>query len=83
MLSLFLVVFISSPCHMLHVAFHLPNHPKRKRTSVAGRCEYSEPSGYHIGQVGNDAREFLVSEPSRLVIRCRISATRDEESHDK
>ena len=49
------------------------------RTFVAGGCETSERRGYHVVQVSHDARELLVSGPSRLA--CRISGTRDEESH--
>ena len=34
-------------------------------------------------KVSHDARELLVSGPPKLVIRGRLSGTRDEESHDK
>ena len=34
-------------------------------------------------QVDRDARGLLVSGPSRLVIRCKISGTKDEESRDQ
>ena len=54
-----------------------------RRTSIAGWCETSERSGYHVERVSHDARELLVTDTSRLVIRCRLSSTRDEESHDE
>ena len=57
--------------------------PKVGRTSVAGRCDTAERRGYHSSQVAHDAREQLVSVSSRLVIRCRLSGRRDEESHDE
>ena len=34
-------------------------------------------------QVSHDARELLVSGPSRVVICCMISCTKDGESHDE
>ena len=45
--------------------------------------ENSERRGYHVVQGSHDARELPVSGPPRLVICCRLSGTRDEESHDK
>ena len=54
-----------------------------RRTSIAGRCETSERRRYHVVQVSRDARELPVSGPSRLVSRCRLSGTSDEESHDE
>ena len=53
------------------------------RTSAAGRSETSERRGHHVVQVSYDACKLLVSGPSRLVICCRLSGTRDEKSLDE
>ena len=58
--------------------FLWPSAPSRKNLySVT-----SERTGNHVVQVSYNACELPVSGPSRLVICCRLSGTRSEESHD-
>ena len=57
--------------------------PKSEEFQLLAGAKTSERRGYHVVQVSHDAREQLVSGPSRLVIRCGLSGTGDEESQDE
>ena len=56
---------------------------RRRATPVVILVAKLPESGERLVQVSHDARELPVWEPSRLVIRCRFSGTRDEESPER
>ena len=50
----------------------------------AGPATSETPERYHVGEVSRRCvYELPDSAPSRLVSRCRLSGTSDEESHDE
>ena len=68
--------FVFEPCNLVE------SHIWQGRGTLA-KSTPPERRGYHIVQVSHDARGLFLFGPSRLVIRCRLSGTRNQESDDE
>ena len=58
------------------VVTHVAKRPKSEELLLLAGAQPPNAED-HVVQVSHDARELPVSGPSRLVIRCRISGTRE------